>query len=146
MRPVEVASYAPAFELNKPITNFGVSQVIKSNNPNYSKGQHVYGFHEFSEYSIFNEEAAKGLKILENKENLPWTTWVGCAGMPGQTAWLGLKNIAKPVKGETIFVSGASGPVGQVTFSLRRLSRSNDTNSVPFLHLDGYRIVSSNWS
>lgn len=35
--------------------------------------------------------------------------WVGAAGMPGQTAWYGLENIAKPQKGETIFISAASG-------------------------------------
>lgn len=38
--------------------------------------------------------------------------------MPGQTAWYGLKFIGKPQKGETVFVSGAMGPVGQVTIAL----------------------------
>ncbi|KAL8281307.1 hypothetical protein RQP46_006341 [Phenoliferia psychrophenolica] len=118
MRPEEIASYVPAFTLGAPMTNFGVSEVLATANPAFKKGDKVYGFHNFQEYSTFDSAAAAGLKVLENKENLPWTTWVGSAGMPGQTAWYGLHAIGKPVKGETIFVSGASGPVGQIVIAL----------------------------
>jgi NADPH-dependent curcumin reductase CurA len=75
-------------------------------------GTHLYGSHDFSEYQIFSQEAISSLKVLKNEENLPWTTWVGAAGMPGQTAWYGLEKISKPVAGETMFVSGAAGAVG----------------------------------
>lgn len=67
---------------------------------------------------VIPKAQADNLRVLENKEQLPWTTWVGSAGMPGQTAWYGLKFIGKPQKGETVFVSGAMGPVGQVTIAL----------------------------
>lgn len=39
---------------------------------------------------------------------------------PGNTAWWGLHNIGKPVKGETIFVSAASGAVGQIVAQLAK--------------------------
>ena len=44
-----------------------------------------------------------GLKVIKNDEKLPWTNWVGAAGMPGLTAYWSYANIGKPKKGETIF-------------------------------------------
>ena len=43
-----------------------------------------------------------------------------CAGMPGFTAYVGLYEILKPKRGETIFVSAASGAVGQMVGQLAR--------------------------
>ena len=42
------------------------------------------------------------------------------AGMPGFTAYVGLYEILKPKKGETIFVSAASGAVGQIVGQLAK--------------------------
>lgn len=67
-----------------------------------------------------------GLRILENKEGLPWSVYVGVAGMPGtytpdfgverpltacagQTAYAGWKEYAKAKKGDTVFVTAGSG-------------------------------------
>lgn len=38
--------------------------------------------------------------------------------MPGQTAWYGIKYIGQLQKGESIFISGAMGPVGQIAIAL----------------------------
>jgi len=43
MRAPEVKSYSPPFELDKPITNFAVSKVLKSNNPRFSEGEIITG-------------------------------------------------------------------------------------------------------
>ena len=37
---------------------------------------------------------------------------VGILGMPGATAYGGLTGVLRPAKGETIFISAASGAVG----------------------------------
>lgn len=81
-------------------------------------GTLVYGTFDFSEYVVFDAEAVKALRPFDNKEQLPLSTWVGAAGMPGQTAAVGLSQIGKPQKGETIFVSSASGAVGQMVIAL----------------------------
>lgn len=78
----------------------------------------MYGTHQFAEYQTFTSDELKALKVLENKEKLPWTTWVGAAGMPGLSAFYGLHDIGRPEKGQTIFVSGASGAVGQMVINL----------------------------
>ncbi|GAA5969306.1 hypothetical protein JCM11641_007545 [Rhodosporidiobolus odoratus] len=118
MRAPGIESYVPEFPLGKVIQNFGIGEVLKSENDKFSKGQHLYGSFSFQQYSVVPKAEADTLRIIENKEGLEWTTWVGAAGMPGQTAWWGMEKIGKPQKGETVFVSGATGPVGQVTIGL----------------------------
>jgi hypothetical protein len=44
------------------------------------------------------------------------------AGMPGFTAYVGLYEILKPKQGETIYVSAASGAVGQLVGQLAKLA------------------------
>jgi NADPH-dependent curcumin reductase CurA len=41
MRDANVKSYTPAFELGKPITNYGVGLVVRSEHPDYKAGDHV---------------------------------------------------------------------------------------------------------
>ncbi len=43
---------------------------------------------------------------------LPWSVYVGVAGMPGETAYFGYKEYAHAKKGDTIFVSTGAGAVG----------------------------------
>ena len=62
----------------------------------------------------------EGFRILENKEGLPWSVYVGVAGMPGQTAFLAWKEFARAKKGETAFVTAASGPVGSFVIQLAK--------------------------
>jgi NADPH-dependent curcumin reductase CurA len=74
MRPAHIKSYAPAFTLGEPLTNYGVSEVLKSENPKFPVGAKVYSaYHKFSEYQIFPEDKVKELTVLENKEKLPLT-------------------------------------------------------------------------
>jgi NADPH-dependent curcumin reductase CurA len=45
---------------------------------------------------------------------------VSVRGMPGLTAWVGLVDIGRPQPGETVFVSSATGAVGQVVGQLAK--------------------------
>lgn len=44
-----------------------------------------------------------------------------CAGMPGLTAYVGFYEVCSPNKGNTVFVSGASGAVGQLVGQFAKL-------------------------
>ncbi|KAL8286337.1 hypothetical protein RQP46_004825 [Phenoliferia psychrophenolica] len=120
MRDPKVASYAAAYELGKPINGFTVAKVVRSESADHPVGTHLYGFGTFEEYSVLSPAQLKGFRIVDNSVGLPWTTWVGGAGMSGQTAFWSFYEIGKPKKGETIFVSAASGAVGQIVCQLAK--------------------------
>ena len=51
----------------------------------------------------------------------PLSYYLGVLGMPGMTAYFGLKDIGQPKAGETVVVSAASGAVGSVVGQLAKL-------------------------
>merc|ERR1712227_888461 len=57
---------------------------------------------------------------LENPYNLDPKLFVGALGMPGLTAYSSFYAIGEPKKGETIFISAASGAVGQLVGQLAK--------------------------
>jgi NADPH-dependent curcumin reductase CurA len=121
MRSAEVKSYSPAFTLNQPIANFFVGKVVKSDNSRFQIGQYVYGMGVYEEYTVHPKAQTDSLRIISDEElkvGISLTTWVGAAGMPGQTAYHGFYDIGEPKKGETIFITGASGAVGQIVGQL----------------------------
>ncbi|CAF3365530.1 unnamed protein product [Rotaria sp. Silwood1] len=123
MRRAGTTSYIEAFELNQPLTNFFVGKIVKSYNNKYKVGQVVYGQGAYEEYTVHSKNQAESLHILSDEQlklGLSLTTWVGAAGMPGQTAFYGFYHIGEPKKGETIFITGASGAVGQIVGQLAK--------------------------
>ena len=63
----------------------------------------------------------KGLRKLD-AGGVPLSAYLGVLGMPSFTAWYGIKHICKPKAGETVFVSAATGAVGQVAGQLAKLA------------------------
>ncbi|KAF9313674.1 hypothetical protein BG003_004922 [Podila horticola] len=112
-------SYVTSFELGKPFSSGGVSEVIQSRNPSFPVGAIVTG----EEYSHVPAAAVSGFKVVEGARDskIPIRYWVGALGMPSFTAYSSLKIIGQPKKGETIFISAASGAVGQVVGQLAKL-------------------------
>ena len=92
----------------------GVSEVIESNNPAFPVGEIVTGNINWEERSVI--PGGQGLRIIPNGRNskIPLSNYVGVLGMPGMTAYSSLKIIGQPKAGETIFISAASGAVGQL--------------------------------
>lgn len=103
LRDPAIKSHNQPFELNKPIVTLGVGVVLRSDDPSIKPGQIFKGLFDLAEYAVVPPALVKVGRVIENKEQLPWTTLVGAAGMPGATAWIGLYDIGKPKKGETIF-------------------------------------------
>lgn len=115
MRPADVESYAPPFYLNQPLNSRSLAKVVRSNNANYKEGDLVVGYVPIQEYVTLNGEEIGAIEHLENPLGIEdIRVFLGPLGMPGQTAYSSLYEIGKPKKGETIFVSAASGAVGQL--------------------------------
>jgi len=118
MRDPSIKSYAPPFYKGEPLNNFGVGKILRSENSAFKPGDHIYGMLPFQEYFVGQD--AKEFKLLKNEEGLPWSTYVGVCGMPGQTAYYAWKEWASPKKGEVAFVTAASGPVGATVVQLAK--------------------------
>ncbi|KAI9243751.1 hypothetical protein BDA99DRAFT_553796 [Phascolomyces articulosus] len=97
-----------------------MSVVLRSNNPDFQKDDLVYGKiarGRFEKYSLVSAEYAKASYKVRNQPKqtgLPLSNYCGALGMAGMTAYGGLLKVGKPVAGETIFISAASGAVGQL--------------------------------
>lgn len=80
MRAPELKSYRLPFIVGEPIWSYAISKIIKSNSPNFKKGEVVYGLLPWEEVTIVTSKMAEVLKVVENKEGLPLSNWVGIAG------------------------------------------------------------------
>ena len=120
MRPrmTELRSYTPPFELGKPLTGGSVGEVVESKNPRFEKGDMVVGMLNWATHTLHD---GKGLRKIE-PQTAPLQAHLGVLGMPSFTAWYGIKHICKPKAGETVFVSAATGAVGQVAGQLAKLA------------------------
>ena len=122
MRAPDVKSYSPPFELGKPITNRSIFKVVKSNSDKFKEGQTLItmGISPIEEYSVLDKDAVANCIELQNPYNLDPKYFLGPLGMPGLTAWSSFYEIGQPKKGETIFISAASGAVGQLVGQLAK--------------------------
>jgi len=110
-------SYIAPFELHKPIKSGIVAQVLESDLDGFNQGDFVYGMLDWKEYQISSGEGVTRV----DPDLAPLSTYLGVLGMPGLTAYLGLSEIGKPKKGETVVVSGAAGAVGSVAGQMARI-------------------------
>lgn len=122
MRDASKKSYSPPFEMNAPITNRSIFKVVKSNNGDFKEGDVLItlGITPIEEYSLLDAQTVKTVRKLENPYNLDPKLFLGPLGMPGLTAWSSFYEIGQPKKGETIFISAASGAVGQLVGQLAK--------------------------
>ncbi|CAL4896473.1 unnamed protein product [Urochloa decumbens] len=115
----ERPSYVPDFVLGEALVNFGVGKVMASGHPDYKVGDLVWGMTGWEEYTLVPKPETF-FKI--NHPEFPLSYYTGVLGMPGLTAWAGFFDVGKPKKGDTVFVSAASGAVGQLVGQLAKLT------------------------
>ena len=110
-------SYVPPFELGKAMQGGAVGEVVASESPDFKPGDLVSSMFGWRE--AFDAKAEHVQKI--GAQGVPPQAYLGVAGMPGLTAWAGLTQVAGVKEGETVFVSAASGAVGQVVCQIAKL-------------------------
>ncbi|KAI9689718.1 MAG: hypothetical protein M1822_009599 [Bathelium mastoideum] len=122
MRDPKIKSYSPPYTLGQPITNRAVATVVKSDTDKFKAGDLVVTQAQCrcEEYSFLDQEGVAAAQRLDNPYNLDPKTFVGALGMPGLTAYSSFYEIGAPKKGETIFISSASGAVGQLVGQLAK--------------------------
>ncbi len=112
------ASYAPGVDLGQPLTCEAVARVLASGDAAFVPGDLVL-VHDFWRDHMLRR--ATDLRKLD-PALAPVQTALGVLGMPGLTAYAGLKHIGKPRAGETVVVAAASGAVGSLVGQIAKLA------------------------
>ena len=94
-----------------------VSEVIESNAQGFAPGDYVHSFSGWCTHAAI--DAASARKVQSYR--LPLSLASGVLGMPGLTAYAGIKRLADVRPRNTFLISAASGPVGSVAAQLARL-------------------------
>jgi NADPH-dependent curcumin reductase CurA len=113
----DAKSYAAPVGIGQVMEGGTVARVIRSRNSNFAPGDLVLSHSGWQTYATSNGE---GLRKLDPQQ-APLTTALGVLGMPGFTAYAGLRNIGKPQQGETVVVAAASGAVGAVVGQIAKI-------------------------
>jgi NADPH-dependent curcumin reductase CurA len=113
----DVQSYTPPFQIGQALQGGAVGEVVASNDPAFKAGDVVESFFGWRE--AFNAPAAAVTK--RDLMGLPPQAFLGVAGMPGMTAYVGLIKIAGLKDGDIVFVSAAAGAVGQIVCQIAKL-------------------------
>ncbi|KAG9143996.1 hypothetical protein Leryth_013890 [Lithospermum erythrorhizon] len=116
--PVDIAGLFPSYVPSSPIGGYGVSKVVDSKHPKFNKGDLVWGTTGWEEYSL-NTSTDSLFKI--DHTDVPLSYYTGILGMPGITAYAGFYKICNPEEGEKVFISAASGAVGQLVGQFAKL-------------------------
>ncbi|XP_057485254.1 NADPH-dependent oxidoreductase 2-alkenal reductase-like [Actinidia eriantha] len=114
----KASSFAVGITPGEAIEAYGVGRVVASGHPDFEKDDLVAGLISWGEYSI-----VKGAVMLNKLDPMgfPLSYHVGILGFSGITAYGGFFEICKPKKGEKVFVSAASGSVGNLVGQYAKL-------------------------
>lgn len=116
-RMSEAPSYAPPLKIGEVMVGGTVAQVERSKVDGFQPGDWVLSANGWQDYAISD---GQGITALGRTPAHP--SWaLGITGMPGFTAWAGLKEIGQPQAGETLVVGAATGPVGATVGQIGKL-------------------------
>jgi hypothetical protein len=110
--------WRPSFQVGEVLEGGAIGEVAASDDPRFKPGDLVSSWFGWREW--FNAPAGSLQKL--DTFGLPPQAFLGVAGMPGLTAWVGLLKIAMPKPGDVVFVSAASGAVGSVVCQIAKLN------------------------
>jgi len=109
-------SYVKGVGIGEVMSGETAGEVIESKDPKFKPGDKVTAPSGWQLYW-----SGKGdLLTKVDASRVPLSYFLGCLGMPGRTAYFGMKEICAPKPGETVVVSAASGAVGSVVGQLAK--------------------------
>src|SRR5688572_26745435 len=114
-RMSDAKSYVKGVDIGEVMVGQTVGEVVDSKHKDFKPGDKVLTQLGWQQYGVTRELS----KVDEKRA--PLSYYLGALGMPGMTAYFGLKEIGQPKAGETVVVSAASGAVGSVVGQLAKL-------------------------
>lgn len=116
----EGPSYAPPVALNEVMEGRTVAEVVESHHPGLAPGDWVVAPAGGWQTHVIADGTTLTRKLDPNGLPPPSTS-LGVYGMPGFTAYAGLREIGHLQPRETLVVAAASGPVGATVAQLGKL-------------------------
>jgi len=116
-RMSDAPSYAEPVKIGEVMVGATVCRVEVSCHPDYKEGDWVLAANGWQDYALSD---GSGLMPLGKDPQNP-SHALGILGMPGFTAYMGLLDIGRPQKGETLVVAAATGPVGATVGQIGKL-------------------------
>ena len=114
-RMSKAKSYVKGVEVGEVMVGQTAGEVLESKNPALKPGDKVLTQLGWQLYGTTKEA------VKVDASRVPLSYYLGVLGMPGMTAYFGLKEIGQPKAGETVLVSAASGAVGSVVGQLAKI-------------------------
>jgi NADPH-dependent curcumin reductase CurA len=108
-RMSDAASYAAPVAIGAPMMGETVGEVVSSRDPRFAPGDIVAGAFGWQSHIV-----SPGGALVHVPQGVPCSSYLGVLGMPGTTAYSGMKDIGQPKPGETVVISAASGAVGAI--------------------------------
>ena len=115
-------SYVPPIAIGEVMDGGTVSEVVQSAHAQWKPGDLVLAHGGWQTHVVVEGDALRRrLERPDGSGSAPLTTALGVYGMPGFTAYSGLREIGKPRPGETLVVAAAAGPVGATVGQIAKL-------------------------
>ena len=113
-----IKSYIAPFEINEPINGGGIGQVVSSAGSVLEPGDFVAANFRWREFDVISESHLKKV----DPDQAPLSAYLGVLGMPGLTAFVGMRRIGDLRPSDMVFVSAAAGAVGSVAGQIAKIS------------------------
>ena len=105
-------SYAVGLKIGDTIESAGIGEIIASGSERFAVGDMVMGGLGWTEAVLHPDRGLQKLDPALFDDKVSMTATIGVLGVPGLTAWFGLRDLGQPQAGETLLISSAAGPVG----------------------------------
>ncbi|KAF9663095.1 hypothetical protein SADUNF_Sadunf17G0002900 [Salix dunnii] len=115
-----IVGYGVVGDIEQPIVGYGVGRVVDSRHSDFKTGDLVWGNTiGWEEYSLIT--SPEYLFKINHTDDIPLSYYTGVLGMPGMTAYFCFFDIGSPKEGDRVYVSAASGAIGQLVGQFAKL-------------------------
>jgi len=94
-----------------------ISRVLESSHPDFKPGDLIAAHSGWQTCSVVAADQARKIDASVN----PASLFLGILGMPGLTAYAGLRRLGEPAAGDVVVVSAASGAVGSMVGQIAKI-------------------------
>jgi NADPH-dependent curcumin reductase CurA len=117
---MELDTYIPMIPLGEVMPSGSAGEVVESRHPGFEPGELVSGLFGWQDYAV-STGGGGFFPVTKVPPGIDIPTALSLLGVTGLTAHIGLLEIGRPQRGDTVVVSGAAGSVGSFVVQIAKL-------------------------